>query len=141
MGKIADRFTLKRRLNHAPGGASGVIRQGGTPTLDRIQRLLSDIANARSGSHDTMARHERMSALANEARGLGLKGRYMQLCNRTQCLAPNADWYNRGSYAFYCEDCAHMLNHANRHDEFCKGEPLCRLIETAEEAAKLHVMP
>lgn len=27
-------------------------------------------------------------------------------CNRTRCQAPNAVWYNYGSYAWYCKDCA-----------------------------------
>lgn len=67
------------------------------------------------------------------------KGQYLGACNRSACLAPGAAWYNRGSYAFYCAACARMLNHANRHDEFCKEAQLCRLV-TAEEAATLHVL-
>ena len=66
------------------------------------------------------------------------KGLYLGACNRSACLRPGASWYNRGSYAFYCTPCAHMLNDANRHDEFCKDAPLCRYVESAEEAATLH---
>lgn len=69
------------------------------------------------------------------------KGQFNGSCNRRQCLEPGASWYNRGSYAFYCEDCAHMLNHANRNDEFCKTAPLCYLVTDAEQAEHLHVIP
>lgn len=69
------------------------------------------------------------------------KGIFEGACNRQACLSYPATWYNRGSYAFYCEDCGRMLNHDNRNDEFCKTEPLCRLIETKKEAATLHCSP
>lgn len=69
------------------------------------------------------------------------KGQFKGLCNRSACLAPGADWYNRGSYAFYCGSCAHLLNDANKNDEFCRtGGPLCRRIDSAAEAKTLHVM-
>lgn len=69
------------------------------------------------------------------------KGIFNGACNRQACLSYPATWYNRGSYAFYCEDCGRLLNHDNRNDEFCKTEPLCRIIETKAEAAKLHCSP
>lgn len=71
------------------------------------------------------------------------KGQYNGHCNRSACLRPGATWYNRGSYAFYCEDCALMLNVANRRDAYDllgEGNELCIEIESAEEAATLHVM-
>ena len=34
------------------------------------------------------------------------KGQEGGSCNRQSCQAPNADWYNHGSYAWYCYDCA-----------------------------------
>lgn len=68
------------------------------------------------------------------------KGVYLGLCNWSACLAPGANWYNRGSYAFYCEDCGLMLNHANRNDTFCKDAPLCRPVETEEDAATCYHM-
>lgn len=61
------------------------------------------------------------------------KGRKGGSCNRTACQRPGAYWYNRGSMSWYCTNCAHMLNHANRHDEFCAQEPLCKLDEEAKE--------
>lgn len=70
------------------------------------------------------------------------KGVWNGACNRSACLAYPALWYNRGSYAFYCEECAHMLNEVNRNDEFCRtGGPLCREIETEVEANTLHCSP
>lgn len=41
-------------------------------------------------------------------------GEYGGLCYRTVCQRPNAVWWNRGSYHYYCEDCARMLNRENR---------------------------
>jgi hypothetical protein len=38
------------------------------------------------------------------------KGDYLGLCNRSACLRPKADWYNVGSLAYYCEECARMIN-------------------------------
>lgn len=65
-------------------------------------------------------------------------GHYGGTCFYSACLRPNsATWYNRGSMKFYCRACAAMLSHANRNDEFCKDEPLCYEVKTAEEAAHL----
>lgn len=41
------------------------------------------------------------------------KGVYKGSCNRRACQEPNAVWWNRGSYSFYCPSCAHKLNKAN----------------------------
>lgn len=59
----------------------------------------------------------------------GIKG---GRCNMTSCQTPNepALWYNHGSLAYYCEECARILN----EDPFNKieaqrmfGHPLCTL--------------
>lgn len=55
------------------------------------------------------------------------KGKRNGNCNRTACQAVGAFWWNRGSYSWYCTDCALMLSQANAGDEFCKDEPLCKL--------------
>lgn len=47
-----------------------------------------------------------------------LKGVYGGNCNRQACQQPNATWYNKGSYKYYCQKCAHLIN-TN------PGEPLC----------------
>lgn len=39
------------------------------------------------------------------------KGAKHGSCNRTRCQAPNAIWYNHGSYAWYCEDCMRQIGH------------------------------
>ena len=72
------------------------------------------------------------------------KGQYGKRCNLTACQTPNAPayWYNRGSYAFYCEECARMLSRVNRRDAYAllgEGNELCVYVPTAAEAAKLHV--
>lgn len=41
------------------------------------------------------------------------KGKRGGNCNRERCQKPGAWWYNRGSLAWYCEDCAWILNGAN----------------------------
>lgn len=72
------------------------------------------------------------------------KGHYNGLCNRSACLAPGATWYNRGSYAFYCANCAWDLS----NDPFNKkdaqklfGGPLCIEITDLKELDGLHVSP
>lgn len=42
---------------------------------------------------------------------LSTKGHYMGLCNRSACLAPKPTWWNTGSYAYYCGDCAFDINY------------------------------
>jgi hypothetical protein len=70
------------------------------------------------------------------------KGYYDGLCNRSACLSHiNVRFYNTGSYAFYCEDCAHLLNQTNaKFKDINNGAPYVTL-KTPEEAAELHVMP
>jgi hypothetical protein len=48
------------------------------------------------------------------------KGRYLGSCNRSACLRPWAKWYNHGSLAYYCANCAMDLN----HDAFNKRDAL-----------------
>lgn len=37
------------------------------------------------------------------------KGHEGGACNRQRCQAEPADWYNHGSYSWYCDDCAHDI--------------------------------
>lgn len=41
---------------------------------------------------------------------LTTKGDFEGLCNRSACLRPGANWWNVGSLAYYCKDCASMIN-------------------------------
>lgn len=51
------------------------------------------------------------------------KGHKNGLCNRSSCLSPdNVIWYNLGSYAYYCPDCANLINKSNFNTE---GYNLC----------------
>ncbi len=54
------------------------------------------------------------------------KGKRGGSCNRHACQAPGANYWNRGSYAWYCESCALDINRANR-DFIRNGKyaPLC----------------
>lgn len=63
------------------------------------------------------------------------KGKFGGHCNMSSCLAPGADWYNHGSNAYYCEDCAHMLNNDqfNKRDAMAMfGHDLCTKEEKKE---------
>lgn len=46
---------------------------------------------------------------------MATKGTFGGLCNRSACLRHDAYWWNRGSYAYYCEDCAYLINKEFRH--------------------------
>lgn len=41
------------------------------------------------------------------------KGKEGGSCNRRRCQAAPALWYNHGSYAWYCADCARDIGRAN----------------------------
>lgn len=73
------------------------------------------------------------------------KGTWGGTCNRTRCPGEHlAFWYNRSTRAYYCEDCARMINSMNpegtigrgivnprnKFDSFEPGEPLCVFVET-----------
>lgn len=142
MGKIHDRIKQQRARINAVVVPPELSRNKAN-TAREISAMLSQLTEVRALPTSLMHRHERMQELAVKAKRLGLKGRWNLLCNRTQCLRPDAIWYNRGSYAFYCAECASMLNRENRRDaeEFLgAGEPLCIRVADAHEAVKLHVM-
>ena len=54
----------------------------------------------------------------------GVKGTRGGLCNRSACLAPDANYYNRGSLNWYCWNCASILNRANWDVKFEDGQPM-----------------
>ena len=53
---------------------------------------------------------------------LSTKGKYLGLCNRSVCLKPGADYWNNGSLAYYCANCAELLN---RYNPDWPKQPLC----------------
>jgi hypothetical protein len=59
------------------------------------------------------------------------KGKKAGSCNRRACQKPGAVFYNRGSYAYYCGDCARLINDAYLGD--LGDEPLCSIDESAVE--------
>ena len=63
--------------------------------------------------HATMLVNEH--GIARSQSEMETKGKYGGLCNRSACLAHNAFWWNRGSRAYYCQDCAYLINKEFRH--------------------------
>lgn len=60
------------------------------------------------------------------------KGKYRGACNRSGCLRPGAYWYNHGSQAYYCDECASRLNTYNPDAERIYGHPMCTMGEYTE---------
>ena len=49
-------------------------------------------------------------------------------CNRTVCRNTDAQWFNRSTEKFYCEDCAEEINYMNFDDaQRLFGTMLCVL--------------
>lgn len=54
------------------------------------------------------------------------KGKLHGTCNMSSCLSPDdVEWYNHGSLAYYCGDCARVLNYANFDSFDIFGHDLC----------------
>lgn len=57
-----------------------------------------------------------------------MKGEKNGNCNREACQKPGAIYYNHSTRKYYCEDCAMILNDANRVDAMKMfGHDLCTL--------------
>lgn len=65
------------------------------------------------------------------------KGQYLGSCNRSACLAPGANWYNRVMYAYYCKSCAKAIDGYRIEGE----EPLLHLVKETDDHSKLYVKP
>lgn len=57
------------------------------------------------------------------------KGQRLGSCNVTRCQRPGAYWWNKGSRAWYCTDCARRINDIPLPD----GSLLCAMNVEAEE--------
>lgn len=54
------------------------------------------------------------------------KGNYMGSCNRTSCQKPGAEYFNHSTRAYYCQECAEILNRENHTDaQRLYGHELC----------------
>ena len=55
------------------------------------------------------------------------KGHEGGACNRQRCQAEPANWYNHGSYSWYCDDCRHQIqfDHVNLRDWNARWKPEC----------------
>lgn len=73
---------------------------------------IGHIATECDGYKQTMVNEHGIHRTAEE---MATKGMYGGLCNRSCCLSREAYWYNRGSYAYYCENCARLINAEFRH--------------------------
>jgi hypothetical protein len=136
MGTIHDRLKQKQSRLHTIKVDDRARQVTKSPDLLRVLSVfLEDLDRARTyPDSGSQAHHLYMQTLADQAKALGLKGHWNLLCNRTQCLRSPAHWYNRGSYAYYCADCARELNQANANDSFCRDAPLCHFVATFEES-------
>lgn len=65
------------------------------------------------------------------------KGHEGGACNRTRCQAEPANWYNHGSYSWYCEDCANDIGNdpVNLRDWMTRWHPKLghMMFETREQ--------
>ena len=76
-------------------------------------------------------------------------------CNRSACQKSPAPWYNRASNAWYCEECALLINRANTegmlydgsndsHAHLCymKGDPFCvEVVPMLDPLSGLEMIP
>jgi hypothetical protein len=55
------------------------------------------------------------------------KGQEGGSCNRSSCQASPANWYNHGSYAWYCDDCRVQIqfDHVNLRGWERDWKPRC----------------
>jgi hypothetical protein len=64
------------------------------------------------------------------------KGKEGGACNRGRCQAEPALWYNHGSFAWYCEDCARDIGNDafNKRDWAANWQPQlgCPMFETRD---------
>jgi hypothetical protein len=62
-----------------------------------------------------------------------MKGLFNGNCNRTACQKPEATWYNHSTKAYYCAECANLINLHNRPDAMrLFGHDLCTKGENKE---------
>jgi hypothetical protein len=57
------------------------------------------------------------------------KGLLNGSCNRSACQKPGAVYYNHSTRAYYCADCADMINKMNPESHQIYGHDLCTLPE------------
>jgi hypothetical protein len=63
-----------------------------------------------------------------------MKGLFNGNCNRTACQKPEATWYNHSTQAYYCAECANLINFHNRLDAMrLFGHDLCTEGENKED--------
>ncbi len=68
-----------------------------------------------------------------------MKGEYLQICNRTVCNNPLANFFNHSTKKYYCIECAMKINDANRHDAIRMfGHDLCTIVKSQDEAETIN---
>lgn len=92
---------------------------------------------------DTMRQHD---AMIERAATNVQKGKRGGDCNRTACQRPHAWWYNKTMQAFYCADCAGMINeacltrdHVTTFENMIYVHPPVAMLEEFEEACQVTV--
>lgn len=73
------------------------------------------------------------------------KGHEGGACNRERCQSEPADWYNHGSYSWYCADCARDIGQDpfNLRDWQARWQPELGhpMFETREQITAREVQP
>jgi len=147
MGKIHDRFKAKAAHKLETSGTLTEVLRRGMTGLEKIEAkeagpkdVYQAIQATRAACRDKWGEvnpHDFFKTIPEVKK---FKGQFSGLCNRSACLSPReVIWYNWGSHAFYCEDCARMLNRENKRFTDADGQPVLCSPKTAEEAKTLHV--
>lgn len=55
------------------------------------------------------------------------KGKLNGKCNRTACQQPGAVYYNHSTRAYYCAECADLINKVNPESKRIYSHDLCTL--------------
>lgn len=133
MGKIHDRFKQKRAW--AVAETIDTSKMTTAESLKRVQSIVVPGHLNEMQSENYIKYQLKLKDLKK------YKGRFDGLCNRRACLTQReVHWYNWGSYAFYCKDCARMLNRANYDVTVAIGKPdLCSL-QTVESEKECYVI-
>ena len=69
-----------------------------------------------------------------------MKGNYKCECNRTVCKNNDAEYYNHSTRKYYCEECADIINIANKEDsKRFFGHDICTIGEFVEPKGETNI--
>ena len=69
-----------------------------------------------------------------------MKGTYGCECNRTMCTNNNAQFFNHSTKKYYCTECAHKINKANKKDALrLFGHDICTFEKAPTQKEKTFI--